>query len=281
MCPDTTTTNFTWDNTKTQGNVQVWGVIAGGESFIINVNANSGATFTPQIVPGVNVLVVVGDSRGFGSGGSAQQVIQPGNNDKSCINGNSPSSTAGSPAGGSYPTSTDGSGTGGGGGNSGPNIGAIVGGVIGGIAFIAICGIVLFVLLRRRRSRRRFDEQPVDLLGGRDQGQAGADAPVPQQYVPEPYHIPADQRPDMSETSDGNNLGPGALSGGSRRLSGITSTESSGPLSGTSNTTKSGAPPSLRPVNIVQHEDAGPSEGHGQQEPETVELPPAYTNLRK
>jgi len=260
-----------------ESTVKVWGVIAGGDSFVINGNANSGATFTPQIVPGVNVLVVVGDNRGFGSGGSAQQIIQPGNNDNSCINGNSPSSTPGSPAGGSYPTSTNGSGTSGGG-SSGPNIGAIVGGVIGGVAFIAICGIVLFILLRRRRSKRRFDEQPVDLLGG--QGQAGADAPVPQQYVPEPYHIPASQRPEMSETSEGN-LGPGALHEGNRRLSGVTSTESSGPLSGTSNTAKSGAPPSLRPVNIVQHEDAGPSEGHGQQEPETVELPPAYTNLRK
>ena len=42
---------------------------------------------------------------------------------------------------------------------------------------------------------------------------------------------------------------------------------------------KSPAPPSFRPVNIVQHEDAGPSEA-GQPDLETIELPPAYTNLR-
>lgn len=42
---------------------------------------------------------------------------------------------------------------------------------------------------------------------------------------------------------------------------------------------KSPAPPSFRPVNIVQHEDAGPSEAGGG-DLETIELPPAYTNLR-
>jgi hypothetical protein len=56
------------------------------------------------------------------------------------------------------------------------------------------------------------------------------------------------------------------------------------PMSATSATTatrKSAAPPQLRPVNIIQHDDAGPSEGPiGQGEPETIELPPAYTNLR-
>jgi hypothetical protein len=40
-------------------------------------------------------------------------------------------------------------------------------------------------------------------------------------------------------------------------------------------------PPSLRPVNVIQHEDAGPSLPADNQEAETVELPPAYTNIRK
>jgi hypothetical protein len=39
---------------------------------------------------------------------------------------------------------------------------------------------------------------------------------------------------------------------------------------------------SLRPVNIVQHEDAGPTpKESNENEAETVELPPAYTNLRQ
>jgi len=40
----------------------------------------------------------------------------------------------------------------------------------------------------------------------------------------------------------------------------------------------------LRPVNIIQHEDAGTPDGATPQdthaaEPETIELPPAYTNI--
>jgi hypothetical protein len=48
-------------------------------------------------------------------------------------------------------------------------------------------------------------------------------------------------------------------------------------------TRKSAAGPSmLRPINIVQHDDAGPPEeaAHGE-ESETIELPPAYTNIKK
>lgn len=38
----------------------------------------------------------------------------------------------------------------------------------------------------------------------------------------------------------------------------------------------------MRLVNIVQHDDAGPSESAPRdEEPETIELPPAYTNLKK
>jgi len=48
---------------------------------------------------------------------------------------------------------------------------------------------------------------------------------------------------------------------------------------------KGGAPRPLRPVNIVQHDDGGPSEpaareGEGEGEPETIELPPAYTAVK-
>lgn len=59
------------------------------------------------------------------------------------------------------------------------------------------------------------------------------------------------------------------------------------PGTSVSNTTgytrKSAAPPQMRPVNIIQHDDAGlaPQEGdEDAQEAETVELPPAYTNLK-
>jgi hypothetical protein len=54
------------------------------------------------------------------------------------------------------------------------------------------------------------------------------------------------------------------------------------PTTTTTTTRKSGAFPQLRPVNIIQHDDAGPSEGlSGQAEHDTIELPPAYSNIRQ
>ena len=44
----------------------------------------------------------------------------------------------------------------------------------------------------------------------------------------------------------------------------------------TTSSNRKGAPPRLRPVNIVQHEDAGPPE-----DAEMIELPPAYTMVGK
>lgn len=43
---------------------------------------------------------------------------------------------------------------------------------------------------------------------------------------------------------------------------------------------KSPLPPSLRPVNIIQHDDAG-TVGDESETADTVELPPAYTNIKR
>lgn len=61
------------------------------------------------------MILVGGDGRGIGTAGSAPYTINPGDN--TCLSDVSPSSTAGSPAGGAYPTSTDGAGTGNSGGS--------------------------------------------------------------------------------------------------------------------------------------------------------------------
>ena len=52
-----------------------------------------------------------------------------------------------------------------------------------------------------------------------------------------------------------------------------------GMTAATKTTRKSGPVAQLRPVNIIQHDDAGPGEGSAG-EPETIELPPAYPNIR-
>ena len=50
----------------------------------------------------------------------------------------------------------------------------------------------------------------------------------------------------------------------------------------TTSTRKSAVPPQLRPINIIQHDDAGPSEDPASRvESRTIELPPAYSNIRK
>ena len=63
-----------------------------------------GFSWTPSVRAGTTVLIVAGDNRGPGSGGSATYIINYGT-DNSCLNDASPSSTSGPPAGGSYPTS--------------------------------------------------------------------------------------------------------------------------------------------------------------------------------
>jgi len=48
-----------------------------------------------------------------------------------------------------------------------------------------------------------------------------------------------------------------------------------------SSSRKSHMPRQLRPVNVIQHDDAGAADEVPDGEPETVELPPAYTNIQK
>lgn len=285
--------------------MKFWGAVPGGNGFIINGpstqdQGKQGLSWDAAISTGTGLIIVAGDNRGFGSGGSFQGFLQPGNGTTSCLNDNSPKTTPGSPAGGSYPTDSSGHKTGG----SGNNVGAIVGksnvvdlismlilvlgGVIGGVAGVALIGLIVFFLLRRRRTRKRKVGEPVDLLEGRGDGSATGHEDVPQQYLPEPYHIPpsgASAPSEMTETEAG--LRP--LAARDRRVSQLSETTQTrnssdetstvpGRTTMTSAKTAAG-PPLLRAVNVVQHEDAGPSEG--QQEEETVELPPAYTNIRK
>lgn len=111
---------------------------------------------------------------------------------------------------------------------------------------------------------------------------------LPEYYQPEPFNVPDPLQ--MTRTDDDGGMSEG------RPLSGYTSTSrsqtpdllglglgSAGMSSTTSSTGRKGAIRQMRPVNVIQHDDAGPSENAplAEEEPETVELPPAYTNIRK
>ncbi|KAI0688406.1 hypothetical protein BC835DRAFT_1419154 [Cytidiella melzeri] len=273
-------TRFWWDPTAgVEGTPFFAGVIPGGQSLMIPAGQitqvaeqGTGYNWTPSVRAGTTIVIIAGDDRGLGSGGSSTYFINNNNNgDSSCLDSNSPSSTPGSPAGGSYPTSTSGAGTGSSGSSKHDNTGSIVGGVVGGVVgLIALLLIALF-FWRRRRFHKQQQKRPVDLLNdGEDQ-----DGHPPHYYQPEPFIVP---EPTASSTI--TSTVPGALrpsiDNRQSHYSNLSGERSSTPdqsaVTGSTGMRKSPAPSSFRPVNIIQHDDAGPSE--------TIELPPAYTNLR-
>ncbi|KAF9467943.1 hypothetical protein BDZ94DRAFT_1210476 [Collybia nuda] len=310
-------TRLSWTRGTVQGTPKFFGVIPGGQSFAVpqsditdqsNDGKGIGFTWKPSIKGGTTLLLIAGDDRGNGTGGSFFQTVSNGpENDDSCLSNTSPSSTPGSPAGGTYPTSSTGAGVGGGGGGGGgdddggskTNVGAIVGGVVGGVAFLTAIILVLFFMRRRSKHSRRQKERPVDLLNADEGDESPTSGPggrtstrneLPEYYQPEPFMVPD---PTIRSSYDGT----GATSSEGRPLSGYTSTSRSGTPdllgsvyggtgtsgAGSSAGGRKGAFRPMRPVNVIQHDDAGPQEpaGGAEEEVETVELPPAYTNIRK
>ncbi|KAJ7634795.1 hypothetical protein FB45DRAFT_909876 [Roridomyces roridus] len=288
-------TRLSWDPSQVQGTPKFQGVIPGGESFeipqaqITTVEAEgTGFNWTAPLRSMTNVILVGGDNRGNGTGGSTLYIVGGGTeNDSSCLNSTSPSSTAGAPAGGSYQTGTgsftgssptnSGSSSGSSGGSS-TNVGAIAGGVVGGVVALIAALLVALFWMRRRRLRKTEKVRP-DLLPGEEEDDEDVGTTpgggLPQYYQPEPFMV--------TDPTAGRASAEGFLSEGNR-----TSTFSESrsgtpdPTTTMSTATRKSAPMrQMRPVNIIQHADAGPSSPPGDEEPETVELPPAYNNIRK
>ena len=90
---------------------------------------------------------------------------------------------------------------------------------------------------------------------------------LPHYYRPEPFLYPS---PDSTQE---HLLSPSMMDAGHLQTPITAATVAA---------RKSALPPQLRPVNIIQHDDAGPSEDLASHvESETIELPPAYSNIRK
>ena len=145
---------------------------------------------------------------------------------------------------------------------------------LGGVVTGAVLSgaLVAFYFLRRRR--RLSKERPVNVLHD-DEDRVEQNHYLPQHYAPEPFLFPHPTRTGgTSETTSTHD-----------RLLSMTSADIQGlqtPTTATSiSTRKSSLPPQLRgSVNIIQHDDAGPSVGLPGHSPSvTIELPPAYTNL--
>ncbi|KAF8806086.1 hypothetical protein BYT27DRAFT_7191388 [Phlegmacium glaucopus] len=292
-------TRIWWDNSTVQGTTNFLGVIPGGQSFVVpetnitNVSQQgTGFTWKPSIRGGTTLILIGGDNRGNGSAGSTTNLVSPGtSNDITCLSDTSPSSTAGSPVGGTYPT-----GNGGwtGRSSSGSHVGAIVGSVFGGLAFIIACILLFWVLRRRRNKQKRTKKLPADLIDAEDDDdtpRAMRQNELPQNYQPEPFMIPI---PDVTASEFDDDLSiRGPLSAGTGSFYARAETPDrvstygglGGGLGGGGGSSaggrKGGAPKPMRAVNIIQHQDAGPTNNEEKEEPlETIELPPAYTMMK-
>ena len=196
------------------------------------------------------MLLVAGDSRGPGTGGSVNTAI--GNSPTSnttCLNSQSPSSTAGTPAG-AVQTSTSGNsggnngnnngGSGSGSGGSTSNAGAIAGGIVGALAAVIVGVLVALFFIRKRRRQRHPVAHGVDLLpeggggGGGIGGNGGRDADQPPEfYQPEPFIVPpslySQSRADGEESAVGGSRSarPSMSDLGGQRYSALSTTDQS------------------------------------------------------
>ena len=140
--------------------------------------------------------------------------------------------------------------------------------------FLVLTGLVAFWFVRRRlrstlSQQRSGNVLPVDGEDGNEEDQWHY---LPQNYAPQPFLMadPSTNRGTSEPTSTQDD----------RPLS--MSTVTSDPQSPLTPTSKTRSFPQIPPVNIIQHHDAGPSEDlPGRAEPETIELPPAYSNIRQ
>lgn len=149
------------------------------------------------------------------------------------------------------------------------------------VALVAVLLLLLFFRRRRRLHRQQMGKERPDLF---NEGPSTArDENLPAHLQPVPFIVPSDADADGTEHAG---LSTDRASMSERRISSSTvggrpgtPSTSAGAGSSTVMSRKSGVPPSMRPVNIVQHDDAGMAP-KAEEEPETVELPPAYTNIR-
>lgn len=162
--------------------------------------------------------------------------------------------------------------------------------MVAGVVVLAALILVLIFYRRRSKFHKHQKEGPVDLLRQEDDDEDANHpntAQLPRYYEPEPFIVPDPTVTSASGDPTMRNAATASLRpSNERRLSHYSGTEagrSSTPdgqsASGSTYMRKSPLPPVFRPVNIVQHEDAGP--GDDEEGPaETIELPPAYTNIR-
>lgn len=148
------------------------------------------------------------------------------------------------------------------------------------MAGLLIIAFLLFFWFKRRDARRGNKERPSLFVDHDDEAPNSQplreDLPI--HYQPEPFT--ASEPTDRASTPRPSTPFDRSERPVSQSLTYLSDPQRVASPDGTSTglSRKSPIPPSLRPVNFIQHEDAGPSDNP---EPETIELPPAYTNIRR
>ncbi|KAG8692166.1 hypothetical protein FRC08_009972 [Ceratobasidium sp. 394] len=192
--------------------ITIYGLIPLGKTFILSPPEGDSYTWNANVASGTNIVFIMVDSQGR-QGGSSDLYTVSASDDSSCINANSPGSTAQSTAtatASSSPTSSP-SGT--------TNNATVIGGSIaGGAVFLIALASLIWFLLQRNRQRRRHDGdessvegmnkrngRSVDLIPDNQSGHSrpGAQYPLPSPhtgdplqghgrsvYDPDPYVLP-------------------------------------------------------------------------------------------
>lgn len=151
------------------------------------------------------------------------------------------------------------------------------------MAGLLIIAFLAFFWFRRRRAQQASKERPSLFIDHDDEAPTSQfpHGELPVYYEPEPFT--ASEPTEHASTHRPSNTIDRSERPTSQSLTYLSDPQRVASPDGTSTgvSRKSPLPPSLRPVNVIQHEDAGPSVPADNTEQETVELPPAYTNIRK
>ncbi|THV07711.1 hypothetical protein K435DRAFT_959773 [Dendrothele bispora CBS 962.96] len=168
--------------------VQIIAMIPGGESVVLNPpQGPTSFDWTVNVFNGTQLLFLMMDAQGRPGGSSDVRTVSS-SDDTSCINGNSPSSTA-QPTASSTSTNSPGASPSESSSSSNKTpIGAIAGTVIGALVFLAVA-ITLGLFFLRRRQSRDHPEQRVQRHSRRMRSEVDllATGPPPDPYPYSPY----------------------------------------------------------------------------------------------
>lgn len=294
---------YTWSNyfAATQP-ITIFGLIPLGKAFVLSPPQGPSFTWQANIASGTNIVFVVTDSRGR-QGGSTDFYTVTASNDASCINADSPGSTAQSTAAAtSTASSTPSSGT--------TNNATVIGASIaGGAVFLVALASLIWFFLQRRNQLRRYEEdvssvqvmtkqrraRSVDLLPEDLSAHSGPSTLYPHPsprtgdplqaqlydangrsvYEPDPYVLPPPSDPEGYFPHTDNGSGSRASMAGSGRHARALSVATT--ATGGMNKAQMAASGSVRsagPQRFILHTDAGEVDDN-----EVVELPPMYTQV--